>query len=262
MRKNTARITIIMGLIIAGALFYTQIHLANSAVNLPVNIAMTPQSRDETISEVEKYIIQRYGALSSNQLETELSSLGSISGFGCQMAVRETLLKPGLIRAVPFRQDLTPQEGNFVILTTTNGQKFYFGNQINAPLIDGPGMTVWGLMKAAILKTGSHDYPDVVAIARYNASTVGSPAFGIPQLPLVHMPKELPIQALRKTWPDIRKIFEAHQIKPIYWGWIPAMAAQKLVIENKNKIPSTLAVQIVMEAALPMSKMDPAVITP
>ena len=57
-------------------------------------------------------------------VETLLSALGAMAGFGCQIAVREAV-KAG---------QLNP-ESALVEVTTNDGGTYYFGDQINQPLL-------------------------------------------------------------------------------------------------------------------------------
>jgi hypothetical protein len=165
------------------------------------------------------------------------------------MAIREAFIKTGKV----------PESRAFVVVGAQDGKKYYFGDFLNQPLLNTNQISVWTLVAGGAIKAGAtaNSLPDMTEILKYNARTVGSQEFGIPQLPKDHFPKELPGLALCSTWHDVEAIQKKYQIDPRFWGWIPAEAAQNVIIHYKNRIEPSLAAKIVMEAALPMSKVDP-----
>ena len=51
-------------------------------------------------------------------LETLYSAIGALAGFGCQAAVREAIVKPGILTA----------EQAFVVVETTDGSTYFYGD--------------------------------------------------------------------------------------------------------------------------------------
>lgn len=198
---------------------------------------------------LQLYFMQRYSNIHGNQVESVLSALGASAGFGTQMAIREGFIKPGIV----------PADQAFVILRARNGERYFYGDFLNHGLFESGKrqITVWSLVGGGAQKAGAKTLPDIVEIVKYNASTLGTNAFGIPRLPKGHQPSELPKAVLSQTWPHVQSILKSQNIDPTVWGWTLAMAAQNVIIQNKNKIDPALAAKIVMESALPMSKVDP-----
>lgn len=210
-----------------------------------------PQS---AAAEIKDYYIHRYAKKGQAiHLESVLSALGSAAGFGCQMAIREGFVKTGKV----------PAEKAFVVVKDNAGRTYFFGDLLNQPLLSTQKgqFSVWNIVAGGAQSAGAVNLPDPMDIVKYNAQTLGTKEFGIPRVSKEHQPEELPEESLRATWHDVQSIMVSHHINPLFWGWTPAMAAQKLIIENKDKIDPALAAKIVMESALPMSKIDPEAIS-
>jgi len=178
-------------------------------------------------------------------IETLLSSLGAMAGFGCQIAVREGVVKTGIM----------PLERAFVVVKTKDGSQYFMGDQLNQPLLEAP-MSVWAFIGGALKQTGS-PLPDIHEIVRHVASTLGGPDFGKLSVPEAHQPHEQPLQSLTKQWAAAYKLVKAQLGNPLFTGWYFAHAAQMLIIEAKDVIDPTLAARIVMESAIAMAKVDP-----
>jgi len=199
---------------------------------------------------IHAYFEKKYSKDKATQLESVLSALGASAGFGTQMAIREGFIKTGKV----------PAGKAFMVFETKDGSKYFFGDFLNHGLFEAPQgqITVWSLVGGGAQKAGAKTLPDIIEIVKYNASTIGTPSFGIPRLPKGYQPQELPTQILHNSWNDVQSILVSQHINPTFWGWVPALAAQKLIIQEKDKIEPSVAAKIVMESALPMSKVDPA----
>lgn len=201
---------------------------------------------------LEDLFNRRYTDKHGVHLESVLSALGATAGFGTQMAIREAYIKTGQ----------TCEQKAFVVVETKDGQKYYYGEALNKLLFEGPpgSNTPWDLVSAGAESVGAQRLPDIAEIVTYNAKTLGTPAFGLPRDPEGHEPHEIPVVALQATWPKVHSILDEHHIQPKMLGWIPAIAAQKVIIQQSKKIAPALSVKIVMESMLPMSKMNPETI--
>lgn len=199
---------------------------------------------------IEDFFNRRYTDHNAIHLESVLSAIGASAGFGSQMAIREGYIQTGQVS----------EKQAFVVVGTAGGQKYYYGDAINQLLFEhrsNQKNTVWDVVSGGAQYTKACQLPDIIEIVKYNAKTLGTPTFGIPRLPKGHEPKEVPMEVLRKTWPQIRTILAEHHIQPRLLGWVTSIAAQKVIIQKSNKIDPSLAAKIVMESALPMSKVDP-----
>lgn len=182
-------------------------------------------------------------------IETIFAALGAMAGFGCQMGIREGLVKTGKVA----------ERDALAEIVTTDNEVFYFGEFLNEPLLSvAPGrVSVLGLILAATEAAGGKMFPDIEAIVLKTADTCGTPAFYDMNLPKDHQPHIMPLEALRRFWPDCQALLTAAGADPVHWGWIIAQAAQTLILQGKDVLEPEMAAKIVMEAAIPMSKVSP-----
>jgi hypothetical protein len=95
---------------------------------------------------------------------------------------------------------------------------------------------------------------------RNAARTVGTRRFGVPRLPVEHMPKLMPRAALDEHWRMVREELIASARGPSQWPYDLAVAAQWQMVTSRGTLALPLAASIVMEAAIPMSKVDPRMV--
>lgn len=181
-------------------------------------------------------------------VETMLSALGALAGFGCQMAVREAV-KAGRLNP----------DGALVEVTTKDGGTYYFGDQINQPLLEAP-ISVWKLIAGAAQHAGAKELPDILEIVRHVSASVGGGGFGVLTVDAKNQPHEAPIEALKTYWPSSHALIRSLNGYPIMLGWFFAGAAQGVIVDARQVIDPALSCRIVMEAAVAMSKVDPRAI--
>ena len=189
------------------------------------------------------------------QPESVLCALGALAGYAAQQAIREAVVKPG---------KLTLDQA-FVVIETRSGEVFFFGDLLNAIIVSKDGgrnglresghASIWKIVSDAGYEAGAINLPDVTDVIKHCAATVGSQEFGIPRAPHAHMPDILPREAVSRFWPAVRRKLAG--VEPMSWPLHLAMAAHMLIVELKDTIRPDIAVQLVMEAAVPMSKIDP-----
>lgn len=181
-------------------------------------------------------------------VETMLSALGAMAGFGCQIAVREAL-KAGRINP----------DGALVEVTTNDGGTYYFGDQINQPLLEAP-ISVWKLIAGAAQHAGARELHDIIEIVKHVSATVGGGGFGVLRVDAKHQPHEAPIEALKKHWQRCYALIRSLPRDPLMTGWYFSCAAQSVILDARQVIDPALSYRIVMEAAVAMSKVDPRAI--
>lgn len=181
-------------------------------------------------------------------VETALTALGSLAGFSCQMAIREDFVKSGKITL----------EQAFTTVGTADGQTYYMGDLLNEGLVATRkgNLSVWGIVAAAPHHLGK-DLPDLMPIFKRTGATLGSDDFGVPDLPKRHMPDQMPIELLQKFWNVTRNQLVLAELAPSQWPYVISQAAQQLIMDGKDVLDPSLAARIVMEAAVPMSKVSP-----
>ena len=205
---------------------------------------------DRATKTVRNMVETAYAGSGDKRIDNVLNALGALAGFGCQMALREAFIDTGKI----------PMHEAMIEVGTNDGGIYYLGDALNEPLLDcsKPGkISVWSLVGGAVEHTGGEALPDIEELAGHVAGSLGSEEFGIPRLPALHMPEELPFEALKRHWPEYHQAMADLNSEPAWLGWHPALAAQEIILENKEFLSPYLAATIVMEAAVPMSRIDP-----
>lgn len=175
-------------------------------------------------------------------IESLLTALGALAGYACQMSVREEWVNSGKL----------PEHEAFVVRIGADGRKYYFGKLVTKPLVENP-YSLWSLAAGAARESGSTELPDLLAIFKHVAGTVGNEQFGIPNVPEQHKAGDLPVNYVKNLWPKFTPVITMFADSPADWPIVMAIAAQQ-IIEMANKvIDSKTAVTIVMESAIPMS---------
>jgi hypothetical protein len=188
------------------------------------------------------------------QQEAVLCALGALAGYAAQQAIRETLVKTG---------KLTLDQA-FAVIETRAGEVFFFGELLGAVIVARDGAhngngaghaSIWKIVSEGGREAGAINLPDVTDIIKNCAATVGRDEFGIPRVADAHMPNILPREAVSRFWPAARR--KLADKDPMSWPLHLAMAARSLIVSLQHAVRPDIAVQIVMEAAVPMSKIDP-----
>jgi hypothetical protein len=182
--------------------------------------------------------------------ETILTEIGALAGFAAQMSIRKSVIEP---------QQLDPSDV-LAEIVTRNGEKFYFSDTLNWILFENvtqPPYSIWAYLLDVIQSNGRTRLPDIADIVGYAARTVGTDRFGVPRLSAEHMPHKLPRGALQEHWAPVREELESSGRSPADWPYDLAYAAQWQILTSRDRLGLPLAAKIVMEAAIPMSKVDP-----
>jgi hypothetical protein len=190
------------------------------------------------------------------QQEAVLCALGALAGYAAQQAIREALVKTG---------KLTLDQA-FAVIETRSGEVFFFGELLGAVIVANDGArnyngnggghaSIWKIVSEGGRDAGAINLPDVTDIIKNCAATVGRDEFGIPRVADAHMPNILPREAVSRFWPAARR--KLADKDPMSWPLHLAIAARSLIVSLKHAVRPDIAVQIVMEAAVPMSKIDP-----
>ena len=185
--------------------------------------------------------------------ETILTEIGALAGFSAQMSIRRSIIEP---------QQLDP-DNILVEIVTKNGEKYYFSDLLNWILFENltqPPYSIWAYVSAAVPDAARPLLPDIADIVSNAARTVGTRRYGVPRLPAGHMPQRLPRAALDEHWQLVQQEFVGAGRDPAQWPYDLASAAQWQMITGRDTLALSLAATIVMEAAIPMSKVDPTTV--
>jgi hypothetical protein len=176
--------------------------------------------------------------------ESLLCALGALAGYACQASLRANALTKGL-----------PETTYLTLVTTRNGQKFWFGDALNKPLAESQ-YAVWKVVAGAAQQAGCTAPPALDDIFRHTAQVVGSPEFGVPRLPDGHPTQDLPATYVRSLWPVFLPVVKKFCPVPDQWPLLYAIAIQQAIAAAKATLDPCAALSIVMESAVPMSKID------
>jgi len=178
--------------------------------------------------------------------ETALGMLGSLAGFSC------VLYALSAQRAGHGKDD----PGALMVVTGADGKNYIYGNLTNGPLLENEH-SVWSLVAGIAQHLGSSQIPDVSEIAKHVASTAGGELFGIPRIPEGHKLADTPRGYVRALWPVVINEVKNYTTDPAEWPILFALAAQQVMQDAQQVLEPGLAAKIVMECAIPMSKIDP-----
>jgi hypothetical protein len=185
--------------------------------------------------------------------ETLFTEIGALAGFAVQMSIRRSVIE---------RQKLDA-ETVLVEVETKNDEVYYFGDLMNWMLFENmeqPPYSIWAYVSGAVPQAQRLLLPDIFEIVSNAARSIGTRRFGVPRLPADHMPYKLPRSALEEHWRFIRAELAGAGRDPSHWPYDVAAAAQWQIRTGHDAIDPPLAARIVMEAAIPMSKIDPRTI--
>ena len=193
------------------------------------------------------------------QVETLFCSIGALTGFAAQYAVRQEHVACGKATEAEV----------FVIAEAPNGERYYFGDRLNAVLVPETleSLTVFSVLGGEALRLGTakEELSDCQDIFERTAKSIGTPGFGVPELPPGHKPFLMPRRAIEIFWPSMLNVFTREPIVPVpefklveprHWPLVLAAVAASFMPARKGSLPPALAMKIFMEAAIPMSKID------
>jgi hypothetical protein len=140
-------------------------------------------------------------------------------------------------------------------MRTNDGKSLFFGDQLNAPLLESQ-YSIWSLCAAIAQHLGA-GLPDLHEIVRHVSQVAGTPEFGRPRIPTGNQPSDLPINYVRHLWLPLLPILKKFCSSPQEWHIAFGLAAQEAIGLGKSAINPGMAVAIIMESAIPLSKVDP-----
>ena len=177
-------------------------------------------------------------------IESLLCALGALAGYSCQADLRAQAVAKEMPETSPFHT-----------VETKDGKKYFFGDPLNNPLAEAQ-YSVWGLAAGAAQQAGCKEFPDLNEIFKHTSTVLGTPEFGIPRIPDDHKPGDTPINYLKMLWPALFPTIKHFCPNPADWPILYGLAIQEAIATGKAIIAPELALKIVMESAIPMSKVD------
>jgi hypothetical protein len=171
-----------------------------------------------------------------------LCALGAIAGRACQASVRAQSLAAGKEPDAPFR-----------VIVGEDGRTYLSGDALVRALAEDR-MSVWNLAAAAARHHGARSLPDLEEIFEYNARIVGTQKFGLPRLSPEHSVSGLPAEFAGRLWPAVEGVVRMTG-DPKLWPIAAGLAVQEAIAATRDLVAPEIAVKIVMESAIPVSRM-------
>jgi hypothetical protein len=177
-------------------------------------------------------------------IESILCALGALAEYACQASVRAKAVAGGL-----------PEVGLLTVVRTKDGRTYYFGDNLNKPLAEST-YSVWSIAGGSAQQAGCSNLPDLSEIFKHTSSSIGTPSFGRPRVPEANAPHDLPIKYVRTLWPTLRPLIVRCCPEPEHWPILLGFSIAQIVVVGRSALDPCLAVRLVMESAIPMSKVD------
>ncbi len=176
-------------------------------------------------------------------VESLLTGVGALAGYACQASVRAVAVARGL------------PETALLLTVEANGRRFFFGDALNAPLAESM-QSVWAFGAWAVQEAGCTSLPDVNEIFAHVSRTIGSADFGKPRVPAGHAPQDSPLTFVVALWARMLPMVKKFCPDPQRWPMLFGVAVFSAITSAREELDPHLALTIVMEAAIPMSKID------
>ncbi len=195
-------------------------------------------------TEVLQYLIAGLKSDNRVHIESLLCAIGALAGYSCQASLRAQALEQGL-----------PENAFFTLVETTDGKTYFFGDPLNRPLAESEH-SVWGLAVGGAEKASCIVLPDIADMFRHASQTVGGKDFGIPRMAQQHQPSDTPANYLKSIWPATHLLAIRYCMRANDWPILYGLVAQEAIYMARDIVDPVLALTLVMESAIPMSKVD------
>jgi hypothetical protein len=177
-------------------------------------------------------------------LESLLCTLGAIAGYSCQASVRSQSVASGL-----------PETAGLTVVHSEDGKTYYFGDQINKALAES-AYSVWAVSGGNAQPANGDERLDLAEIFAYSAASVGTASFGKPRVPEANCANDLPINYVQRLWPAFKPLIVKYCPNPEHWPVLIALSIQATISMGQSALAPGRALQLVMEAAIPMAAID------
>lgn len=195
---------------------------------------------EEVLHRLMKALKNEHGV----HIESLLCALGAVAGYACQASVRAHALEKGMEEAALL-----------ITAKTIDGEQYFYGDPLNKPLAESK-YSVWSLALGAAQHNGCKNPLDLSDIFSHVAKSLGSDSFGIPRIPPGHTPGDTPMNYLIVLWPMLLPVAKKFCKQPEELPILFAMAIHNALLMGKDALAPDLALRIIMESAVPMSKVD------
>lgn len=221
-----------------------------------------PINHFKSDGETLYYLVKDYLELRGNlDLPSLFCALGALAGQTClQYALTEYQApKIPTTKEIPTNEaKLTKEKSLFTFNVKSSGQDYFFGDLLNHPLCESR-YSVWSVVQIYLKQLDLQFEFDIHEVFDYVAKNIGEQKFGMLRLPMQYMPRELPIFYLKQLWPSAAEALTNISSNKTDWHYILGGALFHAIHTHKqgsNKLPPVLIAKIIMESAVPMSKVS------
>jgi hypothetical protein len=185
-------------------------------------------------------------------LESALSAMASLVGYAAQTAA---------IRLIQEKRPEAEQFQQVREVKSKSGEVFLLSELANQLVTSTGGpdrLTVSTLIANMGMRVGGKRVPDMVDIMQRNAASIGGQNYPPLSVPSRNFPRENALVALKRWWPVVVKVFsveELRDIHPLYWMFCLSNETGKLIEQGKDVLDADIAMVLVMETAVAMSKV-------
>ncbi|MBK0326709.1 hypothetical protein I5535_05310 [Rhodobacteraceae bacterium F11138] len=207
----------------------------------------TPLARARTTGQdLVAHLAEQQDATPESGLENFLGLLGAVAGFSTVYALVRRLDDGSLsLRAPDAMQVILP-----------NGTKRYFGSFLNRRLAEQQ-ISLFNLAAGTAKSLGAERFPDLPELFERVAQSATSADFGVPRLPDGIEIDTSPETMLTRYYSGCLPVLGRYGLHADDYFAACAFAVQRGIAMSKDRINPELSVRIVMECAVPMSKIDP-----
>ena len=187
------------------------------------------------------------------RVETALGVLGTLSGFSASYAMIEAVNSGKIQMAMP----------EVAIAELKSGERAMMGNYINRKVAEGEAiggqtLSLWHLIAGMVQHLGQTTTVNLEEIFGRTAQTIGTEAFWKLNLPDAHHPGDSIQNFVTHLFPKFLPILQRYDLPVDQYYLAFSLSAQEVLQMAKDTIAPDLAAQIIMECAIPASKIDPA----
>jgi hypothetical protein len=174
----------------------------------------------------------------------------------CSVRLRRSLVTLARLRCGPKPPSRgLPEESLLVAVSDTDGRTYFYGDHLNHLLAESEH-SVWSVSGGGAKAAGCVTWPDIREIFKHNTAAVGTEAFGKPRVPAHHTPHGTPISYVRALWPRLEPFVGTFCPNPEHWPVLLSLSIQEVIVMGKSVLHPSLALQLVMDSAIPMSKLN------
>jgi hypothetical protein len=187
--------------------------------------------------------------------ETYISAVGAIAGYAAQRTL--------------FAETPPVVGVNINRAGTTSSEQFWFGDMLNDMLVPKTdaeaNRCVWSLAAGGAVSAGLQvqQVPDLGAMFKHVASTIGGTNEGKSSVPAEHQAHPPARELLKVVWPVAIACFLGKSARHQYpeapvawWSAIAAWASSRPIQDVKKVLPPDIALTLLMESAIYCSKLD------